>query len=432
MKSQPHKLGTMGLTVHYVASVLGVGVLILPGAVYRIAGESAMLAWLLLVLFSWPFARAFAEISIRHPTASGVIDLIEQVFGKTVSSAIALFLLATLIIANPLLGVASGRFALEAFAIPAEGGVFYVAGYAVILITAMLNIFGLRANIAVQSTVLILLILVLLWICTAALVSVPGKFLTGNFLILEKIDPYLVVSGMLLAFFGFIGWENAAPVAGDVKNPSATYPNAIKLGIGLVGGLYIYMAYVVSQTMEIIDADVDGLLFFKNLIAYLYGADAAQYAALIAALLMFLTMNAWTLGTSKYLYGLVSKGEFGQVKSDRGNLRTMNEKTAIILVVAAYGLVVLCLAFTGGAEISLIKLSSGLFLLFFIISLLSVCIILKEWRYRVPIIFVISLLIILFCSSVANILISLSLLSLAFCIVAGITKYKTGAIAVRR
>lgn len=373
MQSQP-QLGVIGLTVHYVASVLGVGVLILPGAVHHIAGDGALVAWGLLVLLSWPFARAFAEISIRHPTASGVVDFTARVFGRVVGRALALFLLITLIIANPLLGIASGRFALEAIGVAANGAPLYLAGYGVILVAAALNLLGLRLSIMMQSVLLTALVLALFWICAAALLRAPVLHWPA----VEPMDAHLIASGMLIAFFGFVGWENAAPVAPEVKHPARTYPRAITLGVITVGGLYLCMALAVSQTAHAIPTGAGGLVFFKNLIAHLYGADAARYAAFIASLLMFITMNAWTLGTSRYLHGLIHNNEFSTPRNRAGKrARLFRENAAIGLVAAGYGAVVAVLALVGGTEITLIKLTSGMFLLFSIVALAAVAVELK-------------------------------------------------------
>src|SRR2546425_3060327 len=56
----------------YMSSVLGSGVLVLPGLAAQIAGPASLLAWLLLSLASYPLAYTFASLSARKPESGGV------------------------------------------------------------------------------------------------------------------------------------------------------------------------------------------------------------------------------------------------------------------------------------------------------------------------------------------------------------------------
>ena len=49
----------------YVSSVLGSGVLVLPGLAAKIAGPGSLVAWIFLSIASYPFAYTFASLSAR-------------------------------------------------------------------------------------------------------------------------------------------------------------------------------------------------------------------------------------------------------------------------------------------------------------------------------------------------------------------------------
>ncbi len=63
------KIGLRHAVAMYGSSVLGSGLLILPGLAARIAGPASILAWVLLSLSSYPFAYIFASLSSRRPEA---------------------------------------------------------------------------------------------------------------------------------------------------------------------------------------------------------------------------------------------------------------------------------------------------------------------------------------------------------------------------
>ena len=56
----------------YVSSVLGAGVLVIPGLAARAAGPASLLAWGLLSLASYPFAYTFSGLSARNPESGGI------------------------------------------------------------------------------------------------------------------------------------------------------------------------------------------------------------------------------------------------------------------------------------------------------------------------------------------------------------------------
>src|SRR5437763_16127775 len=65
----------------YVSSVLGSGVLVLPGLAAQLAGPGSLLAWVLLSVVSYPFAYTFASLSARKPEAGGICSFPKASFG---------------------------------------------------------------------------------------------------------------------------------------------------------------------------------------------------------------------------------------------------------------------------------------------------------------------------------------------------------------
>ncbi|HYY92635.1 MAG TPA: amino acid permease, partial [Candidatus Dormibacteraeota bacterium] len=49
----------------YMSSVLGSGILVLPGLAAQVAGPASLIAWIGLSLASYPLAYTFASLSAR-------------------------------------------------------------------------------------------------------------------------------------------------------------------------------------------------------------------------------------------------------------------------------------------------------------------------------------------------------------------------------
>src|SRR2546425_1101776 len=77
----------------YMSSVLGSGVLVLPGLAAQIAGPASLLAWLLLSLASYPLAYTFASLSARKPESGGVYSFARESFGLETADAVGWLLI---------------------------------------------------------------------------------------------------------------------------------------------------------------------------------------------------------------------------------------------------------------------------------------------------------------------------------------------------
>lgn len=349
-----------GLTIHYITSVMGVGILVLPGLAGTVAGPLSLVAWLVLVLWSYPFALVFARLSVALPKAGGVAEFVQEAFGTMWSRRVSIFLLLTLIIANPLLGLASGRYLAEIIAPDASNCSVLVLGFIVILATVIINLFGLRASARLQGATLIVLVAFLLLTIALALPST-------NF---ESVEPFApqgwaaLGPAILLCFFGFIGWENAAPVAEEVSEPERTFPRAIAAAVVIVGVLYLLMASVIVLNQPATGESVEGLTAFSGLLQQSFGPGGTTFGQLVAFLLMALTANAWCLGTSRVVFSAARSGLLPkrlEVVDSRGTPRG-----AVIFLGFAYGLTVLALFVLDLDESTVVTITSASFLIIFL------------------------------------------------------------------
>src|SRR2546430_6806198 len=78
----------------YVGAVIGTGILVLPAIAAETAGPASVLAWLALVLLSFPLALTYAGLSRDRPDAAGFAGAIERAFGPRGGAAAGWIFLA--------------------------------------------------------------------------------------------------------------------------------------------------------------------------------------------------------------------------------------------------------------------------------------------------------------------------------------------------
>ncbi len=359
-------LGVPGLTVHYITSVIGTGVLILPGHAAHIAGPLSLLAWAVLAAYSYPFALVFARLSVRYPTSQGIPGIVGLAFGPRWSRLTSLFLMLTLVVTNPVLGLAAARYLLGLWYPAPTNLQVAVVGYGFVAVSILFNLLGIRISARVQGAVLTALVLFLVLVMAVALPHAQAARL-------RPFAPHgwtALGTALIICFFGFIGWENAAPVAEEVINPRRTFPRAIGRGVAIVGFLYLSMALTVVLVLPRDTASSQQITAFSTLLKIASGHSLSRVGDIVAVVLLVLSMNAWVLGTSRVVYSQARTGllprRLAQV-SGRGNA----PRAALLALLAGYCVPVGALALSGRDEGTLITASSAAFLLIFLISFLA-------------------------------------------------------------
>jgi amino acid efflux transporter len=340
-------------------------VLVLPGIAGSIAGPLSLLAWLILVLWSYPFALVFARMSVASPKAGGVAEFVQQAFGVVWGRRATIFLLLTLVIANPLLGLAAGRYLAAVVAPGATNREILAIGFGIILATVVTNTLGLRIGARIQGLLLSALIVFLL-------VAIASAIPTSHVAALTPVAPHgwaALGPALLVCFFGFIGWENAAPVAEEVEEPEKTFPRAIALAVTAVGLLYLLMAFTIVVHLSRTSDRAEGITAFSNLLRSGFGENGATVGAALAFVLMTLTANAWTLGTSRVVY---AAGRAGLLPPGLGRVDSHGTPRAAVLFLApAYGVIVAGLIVVNRDESTLVTLTSASFLVIFLGAVLA-------------------------------------------------------------
>lgn len=359
-------LRTPGLVVHYISSVIGVGVLIIPGHAAAAAGPLSLLAWLMLIAYSYPFALIFARLSILYPTSKGIPQFIEIAIGERFARWVHAFLLLTLLVANPVLGLAGARYLLNIVDVNPSNLQIVGVGSLLVFGSILFNLLGIRVSTRVQAVTLSILIFFLL---VVIILSMPHA--TS-----ESMDPIApngwlsLGTALIICFYGFVGWENAAPVAEEVIEPAKTYPKAIFWAVVGVGALYFAMALAVVLVLPGRAPGGMQITAFATLLQVATGREVSQIGNVVALVLLILAMNAWVLGTSRVIYSSARDGLLpaSLVKISPGARVPYG---ALMFLIPGYGVPVGLLALSGADETMLITASSAAFLLIFLMTFVA-------------------------------------------------------------
>ena len=307
----------------YMSSVLGSGILVLPGLAAQKAGPASLIAWALLSLASYPLAYTFASLSARRPESGGVYSFARESFGPRIATATGWLFVVWYVTGAPAVTVIAASYLAYAFPLGREA-VYMIAGL-IVLGTFVINYRGIvissKVQLATVASIVILLLATV--IASAPLVRV------------ENFQPFFP-NGVLpigvaaaLIFWSYLGYENVSNVAEEFENPKRDFHRSIVLSVVVISALYFSVALATVGTQAYKAGG--SVAPFAAILSNALGVYGAAGTAILAVFIIFGTVNAYTTGMSRVIYRAAKDGGFPRAL-DRIHSRTGVPHRALALL----------------------------------------------------------------------------------------------------
>ena len=324
-----------------VGIVIGAGILRTPGLIAEYLGNGWLIlsVWVLGGVVAALSTLVLAEMAAALPKAGGKYVYAREAFGPVagfvagwsellVSRAFSGAIKAVAIAEYIIILVGSGSVRLLAVGV--------VAGYVI------LHLGGLKVGTTFQNITTAIKVLVLVAIAAAGIAAGDGSGL---------IAPPTVEHASLLGFalayqsvaFAYYGWEDAAKMAEEIRDPGRSLPRILIGGAIAVAVLYLmvntaYLAALTPQEMA------GSELVARDAVQGVFGNTAATFVVVASLLILISSGNVNFLGMPRVAFGLARSGlapKIFQYVSPRGT-----PVAGLFLI----GTVILVLASTGALE----------------------------------------------------------------------------------
>ncbi len=302
-------LTTPLLTLYGLGVTVGAGIYVLVGATADIAGPFAAFSFVVAALVVSLTALSYAELATRFPVSAGEAAYVEAGFQKRwMAVFVGLAVAASGIISASAvaIGAASYLHALTGFAIP-------VLTVSVVLIMGLIALWGITESVFVAAVITIVEIAGLLFVMGWGMsVHDPQGYGISSMLPPLELDAWRgIFAASLLAFFAFVGFEDMANVAEEVKDPVRTIPKAILLTLVLATVLYLgtSMTVLLVVPINVLSTSAAPLaLVFSNAPEVIkQGFSAVAILATVNGVLIQMIM------ASRVIYGLADRDHLPKV-----------------------------------------------------------------------------------------------------------------------
>jgi len=289
----------------YMSSVLGSGILVLPGLAAQIAGPASLIAWVGLSIASYPLAYTFASLSARNPESGGVYGFAKESLGPRVANAVGWLFVIWYISGAPVITVIAASYL--AYAIPMSRTLVYVIAGTIMLAAFLINYRGIIVSSRVQLAVITAIVGLLV---TAILASAPSID-SMNFTPFVPYGLLPVGVSAALIFWSYLGYENVSNVAEEFKNPEKDFHRSILYSVAIISILYTSVAVAAIGTQAY---KAEGSIApFAAMLSNALGTYGAIGTAILAIVIIFGTVNVYTTGISRVIYAAAKEGGLPRV-----------------------------------------------------------------------------------------------------------------------
>ena len=309
-----------------------------PQATAGTVGRAVPLAFLLATLGVLLIAYTFVRLCQRFHHAGSVYGFVGATLGARAGVVAGWSLLGTYVFYGVVTSTAAGIFgaaALDSLGIwpdqPPWAG-FVVAAVALLLVL-VLAIVRVRGGTRVLLTIEGLTVALILVVAVVVLVRLATGTAPGGrgvdlsvFTPAPGTDGSALFLGIVFGFLSFAGFEAAATLGEETRDPRRTIPRAI-LGVAIFGG--VYFVFVTAVEVMGFGADDAGVAAFTKSPSLMGDLGTSYVAAWVgdvitigAAVSAFGCALACAVGAARLLFALGRDGvlprSFGAVAPDRG------------------------------------------------------------------------------------------------------------------
>jgi amino acid efflux transporter len=231
-------IGLVQGTALYIASVLGTGLLVLPGLTAGVAGPASILAVVAVLLLSVPLAGTFAVLAARYPDPGGVASYVRRALGDTWARMAGYWFMFGVCAGAPVVGVLGAEYVVAALG--ADRSVVPLLAAAIFVPPFALNALGVRVAGSVQFVLTALLLAVVVFVVGLGAPSVEAA----------NYSPFLphgwlgVGTAISLFVWAFAGWEVGTHISGEFRRPRRDIPLATAIAVVVTGACYLVLQIV--------------------------------------------------------------------------------------------------------------------------------------------------------------------------------------------
>ncbi|MCK4618324.1 MAG: amino acid permease [Desulfobacterales bacterium] len=353
------EIGLFSATILVIANMVGTGIFTTSGFIMEELGnpQAMLLCWLVGGIFALCGALCYGELGAMFPRAGGEYVFLRESFGKRMgflSGWISLIVgfsapiaAASIAFATYFFRILPASFSAKLTAPFLEIGILAISpitmlAITVIIIFSLIHYHSVFLGARVQNSLTVFKIGLIIVFVTAGFCMGHGSienFSGGLEISLIFQDKFAI--SLIFITFAYSGWNAAAYLGGEIKNPVRNIPLALFTGTALVVCLYLLLNIVYIYALS--PGEMIGVLEVGTKSAVsLFGDNISRYFSGAIALGILSVLSAMIMAGPRVYYAMSKDGVFFELFGKVNALRQtpvfailLQAAIAIVMVITA-------------------------------------------------------------------------------------------------
>lgn len=348
------------LTLYGLGVTVGAGIYVLVGATAGQAGLFAPAAFVIAAIVVAFTAFSYAELSTRYPVSAGEAAYVEAGFSQNWLTTIVGLAVA----ASGIISAAAVSIGAASYLHPLTGIATPILTIGVVASMALVALWGITQSVTVAGAITVIEVGGLAFVIYWGFGMADPSGITVAQMIPPLTGPHWtgIGAGALLAFFAFVGFEDMANVAEEVKDPTRTMPRAIIWT--LVLATLIYVATMIAVLLAV---PLDRLATSTAPLALVFEGASPRIQQVFGMIAVVATINGvliQTIMASRVIYGLADRGHLPATFA-KVSQRTQTPVVATLVVAG----IIMALTLTLSIEALAARTSQVVLLIFILVNL---------------------------------------------------------------
>jgi APA family basic amino acid/polyamine antiporter len=303
------RLGPVDAAAIVISNVIGGGIFFVPIIVAGLVPNplSMLAVWLVGGALAFAGAMAYAELAALRPHAGGEYVYLRDAFGP-----LAAFLTGwTSFVAGFSGAIAASAVALADYVtrfVPSASGARPAIAITAIVALTLIHVRGLGPGRIVQN------VLAGLKVCAIVLIVALGFAIghgsAGNFAEEGATAPLPWLLALVPVMFSYSGWNAAAYVAEEVRDPARNVPRALALGTCAVIVVYLALNALYVFAIPVAQLATLDARLMDTVAERLFGFAAGNMIALFTIISLAASISAMVLAGPRVYFAMARDGIF--------------------------------------------------------------------------------------------------------------------------
>jgi amino acid transporter len=287
-----------------IGGMVGGGIFAVLGLAVSLAKGGTPIAFLIAGIIALITSYSYVKLSLALPDKGGTVKFINKAFGRSVfSGGINNLLWIGYIIMLSLYASAFGSYAPNLFKLSADKALdFHIYASGIIIFATLINYYSIKIVSEIEGFAVSIKLIILLLFVIIGIYGLFGNPNISQLSINNWESPIHLITGGMVIFVAYEGFELIANAAPDIINPEKNIPKAYYFSVIFVILLYVIIAIITVGSLPFKEIATAQDYVLAEAAKPMLGKPGFIIITIAALISTFSAINASLLGGSRVNY----------------------------------------------------------------------------------------------------------------------------------